>query len=1419
MGRAILLVRLASLLILAGGALSCTESSDTWIVVKVMSDRELSLSSVRMSARSALSAAVTTGAPMSGKTADFGDPYNVTWSLFPDNSDKTFAIEIEARGLKTGSSDPVVIQKAVVSFEAHRQKTIILSLEKACLGVSCSAALTCQHGRCVDPGSVGTADAGSPDAPADAPTVSPGDGGDTRRDVAPGDDVRTDAGATDAGTSALGTACRGDSECGSSHCVDGVCCNEACTGSCQQCDSPATPGQCVAVAAGQPAPTKRAPCAPEAVATCKQNGMCDGKGSCQLYPDGAICKPATCDPTANNLTESRCDGMGTCKAGTPLTCAPFRCKSGDTQCARSCSLAADCDGQSCLAGSCGKLGNGAACASDDQCQTGFCVDSVCCSARCAGQCQACNLSTSVGTCSNVKSGQPVGGRAACTGTGTCGGSCNGAADCTYPIATLECRAASCAVATLTASARCSGTGTCPAIATSTCAGHLRCQAGTALCLTMCAGSADCMPGFYCANQACVAAKAAGAPCVLGEECTTGLCTDGVCCNSTCAASCQTCASVAMPGTCTTVSNADDPGTCSGTNTCNVSGSCLKRVGQTCAAGTECASGSCVDRVCCNTACAGACQSCTTGTCTPVTNGDDADSCTGSMTCNGQGACVSKSGQQCTTGTQCSSGLCVDQRCCNTACNQPCQTCVTGTCMPVTSGDDAECSPTTSKTCSAAGTCLAKLGQACTGGAQCASGQCVDGMCCNTACTDSCKRCDLIGSLGTCSTVTSAEDNTCTGGSICNATGACTLKQGQSCTAGGTACVTGQCVDGRCCNSACTQACQSCALPASLGTCTPVASADDPECSPTATRTCSATSACLAKLGQSCTMGNQCASGFCADGVCCNAACNRSCEACSTTGTCGLVTGTPRTGHAPCTGSDMCASTCNGSSPTCVLPPATTSCRSQVCSAGTLTLAATCGGADTCPGVTTRSCAPFACASATACATTCGGNQTVCNNVCVDTTVDKQNCGGCRIACESYQYCHAGKCTPTYAWTRVLPVTPLDAIRGVDSAVVGSTGDIFVKMQLSALSNPAALTFSNPSEPPTQISTSFSTLLMGRYTSANVLKLGTDFTFGFPQGATSAQFSDFALTSTDDVMLGGFETVTGPNGNTSVRILARLDSANFLQRKWAATYPSGFNVSQVFARAPRNDYITLSSTGPGRGLLSVVVDNASTAVEVGTYFGNVAALGSDKTTMWFAGGLGPNGPTALNPWSPTTTNLSSAQSFIIGTRDNGSSFGPWLTTNSTARPAGLWKLAVTGTGDLIVLAFAGALGNGAVSLGSKEILGQTETMTLFKLATTSGTVTWKAPLTANNFPFIAVAPDGAAIAVLSQSSTYTLSMFSDADGSIPASFIGSGQAQAIAAGGNSLYVLGTVSGSADFNPGSGIDIQGNLPGIFITRFSY
>lgn len=128
----------------------------------------------------------------------------------------------------------------------------------------------------------------------------------------------------------------------------------------------------------------------------------------------------------------------------------------------------------------------ATCSGNGECASGFCVDGVCCSTACAGQCEACNLPGTVGTCATVTltngptgypAGQAVSGfgktfRASCPAFGTtCGGRCDGttATSCTY--VTSECVPASCSGGVETRRSTCSA-GTCPAATTSPCAPYL-----------------------------------------------------------------------------------------------------------------------------------------------------------------------------------------------------------------------------------------------------------------------------------------------------------------------------------------------------------------------------------------------------------------------------------------------------------------------------------------------------------------------------------------------------------------------------------------------------------------------------------------------------------------------------------------------------------------------------------------------------------------------------------------------------------------------------------------------------------------------------------------------------------------------------------------------------------------------------------
>ena len=96
----------------------------------------------------------------------------------------------------------------------------------------------------------------------------------------------------------------------------------------------------------------------------------------------------------------------------------------------------------------------------------------------------------------------------------------------------------------------------------------------------------------------------------------------------------------------------------------------KPLAEGCAASSECASGFCVDGVCCNTACDGQCFNCnqagTVGYCTAQTTGDDLDAatpCTGSHTCSAPnttfnvGGCRMKDLQACKTAGDCASLNC------------------------------------------------------------------------------------------------------------------------------------------------------------------------------------------------------------------------------------------------------------------------------------------------------------------------------------------------------------------------------------------------------------------------------------------------------------------------------------------------------------------------------------------------------------------------------------------------------------------------------------------------------------------------------------------------------------------------------------------------------------------------------------------
>jgi hypothetical protein len=525
---------------------------------------------------------------------------------------------------------------------------------------------------------------------------------------------------------------------------------------------------------------------------------------------------------------------------------------------------------------------------------------------------------------------------------------------------------------------CDGMGACRIYTAGTSCGAAVCQ-GTVVKTQVCNGTGTCglgSGGTDCAPYAC-SAGACKTTCATGADCASGYtCSQGAC-----------------------VVPAGDGGPCS--------------------VGSDCASGFCADGVCCNSACTGLCQACSTakkggganGVCGPIAAGTDPDNecaqqaastCGTDGACNGAGAC-----ELWAAGTSCGATVCqgtvVKAQICDGS----------GTCGLASGGTD--CAPYACSggacltTCATAADCAAGFvcsqgactlplgnGAACTSGAECQSGVCADGVCCATACNGLCQACSAAkkgsGADGVCGPITAGTDpdnecaqqaaSTCGQDGACNGAGACELwAAGTSC---GSPVCQGNVVKAQACNGTGT-----CGLAAGGSDCAPYA------CSAGACKTtCAANTdcaagyvcsqgACVAPLanGSACVSGTECQSGVCADGVCCATTCNGLCQACSaakkgngTDGTCGPITaGTDPDNECGQQATSTCGTDgfCNGAG-ACELWAAGTSCGSPVCQ-GTVVKTQTCNGSGTCGLAAGGSdCAPYAC-SAGACKASCAGN--------------------------------------------------------------------------------------------------------------------------------------------------------------------------------------------------------------------------------------------------------------------------------------------------------------------------------------------------------------------------------------------------------------------------------------------------------------
>src|ERR1044071_5002891 len=239
-----------------------------------------------------------------------------------------------------------------VQIAGRRVMRLSLALALMACGLSCGSSPIAH-----DDGGGG---AGAMDAPVvDRPVSGAGGAGDSGN----GADASADH------VAGIGETCQVAGDCGSGHCTDGVCCSTECAGMCQSCALPGNLGTCLLA---DPGTDPRNDCQDQGVASCGNDGTCDGSGACRTYPTGIVCKQPSCVGSTLTLA-SRCSG-GACVPTSGQPCDPYVCTAASsTSCPATCTKDADCLApNTCVNGSCGKRPLGTACDDDMQCNSGKC---------------------------------------------------------------------------------------------------------------------------------------------------------------------------------------------------------------------------------------------------------------------------------------------------------------------------------------------------------------------------------------------------------------------------------------------------------------------------------------------------------------------------------------------------------------------------------------------------------------------------------------------------------------------------------------------------------------------------------------------------------------------------------------------------------------------------------------------------------------------------------------------------------------------------------------------------------------------------------------------------------------------------------------------------------------------------------------
>jgi hypothetical protein len=310
--------------------------------------------------------------------------------------------------------------------------------------------------------------------------------------------------------------------------------------------------------------------------------------------------------------------------------------------------------------------------------------------------------------------------------------------------------------------------------------------------------------------------------------------------------------------------------------------------------------------------------------------------------------------------------------------------------------------------------LAPNGAMCTSAGECATLHCVEGVCCNTACSTTCMSClkskQGTGADGTCGVVAKDTDpnndcgpsakETCGTTGLCNGTGACAFWPTTTV-----------------CKNTCVGSSQTTTKCDGAGHCNdvgaPVPCTSPPQCAATGdiclvscatTSQCGAGTYCLngqctqrKSIGTTCSLGEECNSDLCVEGVCCNESCGEGCRSClaarkgdgTADGACGNVAaGTDPKDLCTEDTTSPCARTglCDGKG-ACAFASTTTECSPPECTGESEQTTSFCDGAGMC----------------VATASSCNGAR--CDDevgACIDPCEASSDC-------VSGNYCEDGKC--------------------------------------------------------------------------------------------------------------------------------------------------------------------------------------------------------------------------------------------------------------------------------------------------------------------------------------------------------------------------------------------------------------------------